>query len=88
MTAKPLHADQTDAFEETFSKLIAAHIKQYISHVPPEAMLVIFSRFVGMILAMQDPNKLTAENALAVVSLNIADGNDLACRSGKAQGRR
>lgn len=77
MTDKPLPLKKVRAsqahhdFHIEFSTLL----QKYLSHEPPHVILAIVSQIVGHVIALQDRDLMTPEQAIILVQRNIEAGN-------------
>ena len=67
MTAKPVHTEFNLAMKDV--------LKKFEDRLNAMEMLAIASHFVGVLIALQDKEKVTEEIALDIVISNIEQGN-------------
>lgn len=65
--ASPNHA----RFKKDFEKLINKHAGKLSS----QEMLALSAKITGMLVALQDQTRLTADEAVEIVSINVEMGN-------------
>lgn len=72
-----------------FEAGVKAAMKEHVGGLNGEEMLAIMSQVLGQLIAMQDQRTMTPGRAMAIVSVNIEEGNraalaDLAKPEGRA----
>lgn len=74
-----------EAFRQDFNALLQKHG----ASLSAQELLAVSAYFVGQLVALQDRRKVTPADAIELVRVNIAQGNQDVIRAtlGKAEGR-
>lgn len=60
---------------KAFRTEMIALLNKHAGHLTAQDMLALASHLVGQVIAMQDKSKMSREEALKIVRLNIEQGN-------------
>jgi hypothetical protein len=69
------HLQQTTEKHEAFKNDLVAMLRKHAGDLSAPEMLALISYLVGQVIALQDGNTMTREQALELVSKNIEQGN-------------